>query len=100
VAWHRFITRKRMERIEQIIIDSAAGCIAWSAALCLAQPLGLLTRVSSSTPIAGPLLGIATVASAAVACGEASRTVVASRWGLPRFGAHGIIPPKSAFLDI
>lgn len=96
--FNSFATPKRMERVKQIAIDSAAGCIAWTTVLSLGQPLGFLSRVSSSTPIAGPLFGVATVAGAAVACGGVSRTVVSKRWGIPRFGAHGAVPPKSTRL--
>lgn len=95
-AIHVYVSRKRLERAMQVAQNSAAGCAAWSATILLGQPLGFLTRVSSSTPLAGPLLGLGTIAAAAVVCGETSRTLTSARWGYPRFGSHGKAPPKSA----
>jgi hypothetical protein len=95
---HRYVTQKRLERATQVAQNSAAGCAAWSATLLLGQPLGFVTRVSSSTPLAGSLLGLGTIAAAAVVCGETSRTLTSARWGRRHFGPHGQVPPQSELL--
>lgn len=80
-------------QVESVI----AGAAAWSICLWLGQPIGLALRVCNTTPIVGPVLGVATVVTASIAAGEVARAVTAANWGRPRFDKFGRRPPKSKF---